>query len=215
MPIPDNQKQYVEIVMHGLIDAGGSDAIPTVNTFHFRRTALTGTITKTPIDTAFQAAIADKIVLAMSVRWNQQRNEVRFINDALDPFVKFTHANAGARAGIAMPSHSAVMILLNSGFRGRSYQGKKFFGPIDEDDTTVGDDDVLNAAAITRFNTVMTDWLAGFTDSNGQIWVPAILSRTLSSLSTNPTVVGATDVVSMAINKRVTSLKGRKVKSVY
>jgi len=215
MPIPDNQKQHAEIIIHGQISDGGSTVVNTQNVFHFRRTALTGTITKAAISSAFQTAIAAKLVLALNERWSQLRNSIRFINDALDQYQDFSNVNVGAITGDCLQSHSSIFILLRSGYRGRSWKGGKHFGPVSESDATSGGDDILNAGAITRFNTLAAAILAGFTDSNGQIWVPFIVSRDGSVIDTNPTTVVGVDVTEVKLNKRVSSHRGRKVASVY
>jgi len=215
MPIPDNQKLHVEVIIHGQTSDGGSSVVNTQNVFHFRRTAATGTITKAAISTAFQTAIAAKLVLALNERWGQLRNSVRFINDALDQFTDYSNVNPGAVAGDGLQSHSSIFMLLRSGYRGRSWKGGKHFGPLSEADATAAGDDILNAAAITRMNTLGAAILAGFTDSNGQIWVPFILSRNASVIDTNPTTVVGVDVTEVKLNKRISSHRGRKVQSVY
>jgi len=215
MPIPDNQKQHVEIILHGITSDGGSSVVNTQNVFHFRRTALAGTITKTAINTAFQAAIGDKVALALNARWEQQRNSIRFINDALDQYQDFSEVNAGAVAGDGLQSHSTIFLLLRSGYRGRSWKGGKHFGPLSEADATAAGDDILNAAAITRFSNLAAAILAGFTDANGQIWVPFIVSRNASVVDTNPTTVVGVDVTEVKLNKRISAHRGRKAASVY
>lgn len=215
MPIPSNQITHVEMRMQGLISGAGSSAKNTFSTFHFRRTTTVNVLSKANIDAAFQTAIGDKIVLALNLTWSQLSNTVRFPNDALDAPTPFTHVNVGARAGDRMASFCAAFLLLQTGLRGKSYRGGSHLGPLSEADSTSGTDDLLNAGALTRFGAIATPLLAGFTDANGNVWVPSVVSRVLSQLAVNPTTVVANDVISVLINKRIGRMKNREVRSVY
>jgi len=99
MPIPDNQKFNMEVKFEGLIAGAGSTSKNTFNTLHFRRTTSVNPFSKAAFDVAFQAAVGDKIVLALNHTWSQLFNTVRCINDAQDAPVFFSHINVGAVAG--------------------------------------------------------------------------------------------------------------------
>ena len=215
MPIPANQVTHCEVKLFGLISSAGSSSKNTVNTFHFRRTTVVNPLSKAHIDTAFQAAIAAKVLLALTLRWAQTFNTVRFLNDATDAPGAFAHANPGAIAGDSMPASNYVYTLLQSGLRGKSYRGNYKLGPPGESATTVGTDDILNAGAITYFGNVASAVLGGFTDADGNIWVPSIVSKKLSQLAINPTFVFYSDVTTIKVNKRVSEMKRRKVASAY
>lgn len=215
MPIPVNQLVNVEIVVNGLIAAGGSGNTPTANIFHFRRTTVVNPVNKANIDAAFQAAIVVPLGAALNNRWLQTRNDVRFLNDANDAYVPFAHAVAGAVAGDSMDSIATAFILLKTGLRGKSYRGSKKLGPLSEADTTSPNEDILNAAAIARMTTLMTALGTPIVDANGNTWNLSVVSTKLSQVRLNPTVVSATDVATIALNKRISRLKKRQRKSVY
>lgn len=215
MPIPANQVTHVEIAVKGIITGGGSNSINTVNVFHFRRTATVLAVPKGPIDAAFQAAIVAPLALALNNRWTQQRNDVRYLNDANDSPVSFAHALVGAVAGDSMTSIEAAFILMRTGLRGKSNRGSKHFGPLSESDTTGANSDILNAGAIALWTNVVTPMLTGFTDATGNVWIPSIVSRKLSVISLNPTNIVSNDVSQVALNKRIGRLRHREAKSVY
>jgi len=215
MPIPAADVRFIEVATKGIIASGGSTTPVTVNVFHFYRTTNTNPVSKAHIDTAYQAGIVVPLAAALNNRWTQQNNTVRYIDDALDAPVLFSHAVVGGVAGDGMAAMDAVFILQQTGLRGKSYRGGKHFGPLSEADTTGPDEDILNAAAITRFGAVVTAMQAGFTDSDGNIWVAVVLSTKQSVLRTNPTTVVANQVTVTSLNKRVGRLKRREPASVY
>jgi hypothetical protein len=215
MPIPDTSKITIEVAMKGQIAAGGSNTVNTVNVFHFRRTTTTNPFVKADIDTAFQGTIVQLFGLAANNRWLQSANSVRAVDDADDLPTDFAHNVAGAVAGDSMTTIEAAYIRLRSGLRGKHYRGSKHFGPLSESDTTAGSEDIFNAGAITNWQNLADGILAGFTDSDGNIWVPVVLSRSLSQLIVNPTTVIAVDVTQATLNKRIGRLRRREAKSVY
>lgn len=215
MPLPSIALSYVEILIKGIITGGGSNSINTVNTFHFRRTTTVNPLDKNHINTAFQASVGADLIACLNNRWSQQTNEIRFINDAEDAYQPFTAVNAGAIAGDGMSSVASVFLYMRSGYRGRSLNGSKKLGPLSESDTTAAASDVLNAAAITRWGTLASTIQVGFTDSDGNVWVPCIVSRLGSQLSKNPTFVSAFDCIQVLLNKRIGRNRRREVASVY
>lgn len=215
MPIPVNQMLDMEIVVNGLVSAGGSSTVKTANIFHFQRTTNANPISKTNIDTAFNTAIVTSLALALNARWTQQNNTVRCINDPLDSPVIFSHGAIGAVAGDSMTSIEAAFILMKTGLRGKSYRGSKHFGPLSESDTTSGTDDIFNAAALTRWGAVVSAINGGFTDANGNIWLPTVVSRKLSNFTATPAVIVANVVSQILLNKRIGRLRRREAKSVY
>ncbi|HET9309353.1 MAG TPA: hypothetical protein VFO46_25285, partial [Candidatus Sulfotelmatobacter sp.] len=168
MPIPANQMLNIEIQVHGVVGAGGSGSRFSDFVFHYaRQNPALALPTKAQIDTAFQAAVVVPMGAALNARFLQSRNSIRYLDDALDAFADFSHAVVGAIAGDSMSTIIAAFHLGRTGLRGKNYLGKKHWFPLSESDTTSGSDDILNAGAITRFNTLGTAWLNGFTDASG------------------------------------------------
>jgi len=215
MSIPLTSIFVAEISMKGLISGGGSNTVNTDFVFHCKRASTAVSPTKAALDTAFQAGWAASIIAALNARWTQKTNEVRWVDDALDAPTPFTHVNVGAIAGDSMASHVSVFMLFKTGIRGRSYRGGKHFGPFSEADATTANDDILNAAATTRVAAIATALAVPLTDSTGNIWTLSVLSRTLSTLTPNPTTVAANNVTTILINKRFANMKRRQVSSVY
>lgn len=200
--------------MKGLIAAGGSGSVNTVFLFHFRRSGGTTSPSKSSINTAFAAAYAPSIVAALNNRWAATLNSIRFIDDALDGYVDFSSALVGAITGDSMPSDQAAYLLLRTGVRGKSYRGSKHFGPMSESDTTTSGD-VFNSGCLTRLAAIATAILPGFTDADGNVWKPCVVSSKYSQLEINPTTVIANDVTAINVNHRVGSMNRRKTASVY
>jgi len=215
MPLPDNQLLVAEIICYGMMDAGGSSTVNTVNIFHYRRAGTAVAMTKTALDTAFQTAIVVPMALCLNARWNQLFNTVRMINDALDPVGQFSHAAVGGVAGDSMTSLASTYTLFRTQLRGRNYRGAKHWGPLSEADATAPDGDILNAAAIARFATLVTALATPITDATTNTWNLEVLSRTKSKLTKNPTLVVSTQVTSILQNKRIGRMRRREVKSVY
>jgi len=215
MPIPANQITTAEIVVGGEIVAGGGQTKLTSYTFHYKRTTTAGTLSKTALDTFFQSTVMDKVLLAVNVRWKQLHNIVRWVDDAVDPGLLISHVNLGAVATPGGNSFDTVMLLLRSAYRGRAWQGRKFFAGLSEADTTQPNDDILNAGAITKWNDVITGLMTPLVDGQGNTWKLQVLSRSGSQLRVNPTTVVTAEIVQTTLNKTVRSMKRRKVASQY
>lgn len=215
MPIPSTSVEVVEIQAKGVVSAGGSNAVNSDSVFQFRRTSTAGAITKASIESAFQTAIMIPITNALNARYVQTMNTVRYVDDALDQPVATTRAVAGQIAGECLPTTISAFLLTRTGLRGKSYKGSKKLFPFSEADTTLATADLWNAACLARLATIAAAYLAGFTDSNGNVWIPVVLSRLLSQLTTNPTVVARYDITAVLVNKRCGRMKRRQVRSVY
>lgn len=212
MPIPGAQMQVCEIVVPARQAAAGSNSPPSINVCHFRRTTTVNPWVNGNIGAAFVASVGAAILAAANVRYTPGSVNVRCVNDAQDPYGVATFAGNGAIATDSLPSDDAVVIILKSAIRGKSYQGRKHFGCGNEADTT---GDVLVGAGLGRWQAVVTAYLAGFTDSDGNIWVPCVLSRKLSKLKTNPTTVVSADVIKILLDLNIGTMRRRRTKTVY
>lgn len=215
MPIPTTSIITAEIQVAGNVASAGSSAKKFLFTFHYRRTSTAVTPTKAALDTIFQSTVVVPLGAALNIRYTQTHNNVRWVDDALDAPTLFPHAVAGGVAGDSMPMGLSAYLLFRTGIRGKSYRGGKHLGPMSEGDTTLLTEDTFNAAALTRLGAVATAALGNLTDSTGNVWVPCVLSRFLSTLTTNPTTVVKNDIVSILINKRPGWMRHRRVASVY
>lgn len=215
MPIPANQIIQAEIVMRGLITAGGSNAVRTAFVFHYRRIAVTLAPSKVALEAAFNAGPSAAILAALNARFTQTLNDVRWLNDAEDPYLSIARAGVGAIAGDSLASSASAYLLHRTALRGRKFRGSKHFGPMSEADVTTANDDIWNAAALVRLAAINTALLTPLVDVTPNTWNFCVLSRSISTLTTNPTTVVTNDVTQGLVNKRVGSMLGRKVQSTY
>jgi hypothetical protein len=213
--LPDAQLLNLQVIVYGIITSGGSNTKNTVTVFNYRRNAVALPQSKSAFNAIFQSSVVVPMAAALNNRWTQQHNTVRFVDDALDAPTLFTGAAVGGVAGDGLATTLGIYLSLQTSLRGKSYRGGKWFGPLSEADVTAPDDDILNAAGIGRFNTLKSAVFATLTDSSTNSWTPSVLSRLKSQLVSNPTTVISTEVTSVLLNKRVTSLRQRKVASVY
>lgn len=206
--------EYCQIVSYGVMAASGSGSKNIVNVYNWRRTNIVNPLSKVNIESAFQTAIMVPVTAALAASYTQSKNSVRFFDDATDPPFDVARAVAGAIATVRAESFLAAVIRFKTGIKGRSGMGRKHYGPIADADA---EGDVLLAGAITRFGTVKTAVLAGFTDSDSNVWVPIVLSTKLtggSQLLFNPTTVIANDITSGILNKTVGTMRRRKTATV-
>jgi hypothetical protein len=204
-----------ELVVHGEMASKGSGTVPTRSIFHFQRRGQSGSPTKAALATAFNTNILTPIAAALNASWSSSITAVRWVDDATDPYENATTIHTGGISGDRLPPHNAAFLLCTTLLRGRSYRGSKHLGPVSESDTTAGSEDVFNAACIARWQTVINALVADLVDSNGITWDFAILSRTLSQTTTNPTTIVANVVQEVQLNERIGRMKKRQVKSVY
>lgn len=206
---------FIEFITQGYSVARGGGTKKFFNIFHFRRTTTVNVVDKTHINTAFNLIIGPAILAALSVDYTQTANTVRFFENPLDAPFTITQAGVGAIAGDRLPDFAAVVTQFHSGFRGKPFRGSKHWGPIAESDTT-GDD--LTAGAVTRFTTVMTSVVAGFTDADGNVWVPGIKGGVRfgspAQYLVAPTTTVWTDIGYGVLNKSLGTMKRRKIATV-
>lgn len=206
--------QFAELVMNAFSVARGGAAKNIANVYQFYRTNGIGPRVKANVESAFQAAIGDVALLALNVDYTQTGTSVRWMDDATDAPVSFAEAGVGAIANDRSPDHVCATVQLHSGRRGWASRGSKHFGPISEDDTL---GDVLDAGAIVRFQALADAILAGFTDTDGNQWLPIIVSRAVLShpvFSTNPTFWVWAQVTNVIVNHSLGSMRRRKIRTV-
>lgn len=211
MAIADNLKAVWEVSLTGTIAAAGGTSVPLAMVFMFRRTSFTNPVSKSEIADAFDTAYMGTLKAAMNNRANISAIKVRCVNDAEDLAHSKTVDHDGAIATDSLPSDSVAVIQLKSAVRGKWAQGRKYFGPLSEADTT---GDVLTGDGLTRMQAVRDKMDDGFTDASGNTYVPAVLSRKYSQIASNPTTVVVNDIVSCVLNKNISRLGRRKQRTV-
>ena len=205
--------EVAEVQMRGTFTAAGSTSKFIFNIFHFRLATLAAAPTKTALATIFNTNIRTPFLAAANVRYDTDGTDVRCINDATDVYQSFITAPAlqGAIATDSEPVTTCVSMLYRTGLRGKNYRGAKRFAGVNEVDTT---GDVLTGAGLVRWQTLQTALAANMTDALGNVWVPCVVSRSLSQLVANPTTVVNNDVVAVLLNLNIGTMRGRRVATV-
>jgi hypothetical protein len=210
-----NAINYVEIVSQAFAVARGGGVKNFFNIYHFRRTTTSNPLVRANVQTAFQTAVMVPVLAALNVDYTQTNNTLRFFENPTDAPIAVTQAGVGAISGDRLPDFSAVVVQLKTGVRGKVGRGSKHYGPIAESDTT-GDD--LVSGSVTRFQAVGAAIVAGFTDSDGNVWIPGLKGapRLLSPAQyvVAPTTTVWTDITSYLLNKSLGTMKRRKIKTV-
>jgi hypothetical protein len=214
MAIPATQILQAELILSGMISSAGGNSVRTDNVFHYSRISTVTAPSKAALSAAFQGAVVAPLAACLNHRWSATLVSVRWMNDPTDQALPFNCADVGAIAGDSMPSDNYVFMSIKCGLKGGNFLGNKKIGPISESDSTTGTDDILNAAALARFNTLATAMLTSITDASPNTWNMGVWSRTLQEQIVLPSVA-IVQATAIAINQRISSMKKRRVKSVY
>jgi hypothetical protein len=215
MPIAPTAILQAEIQVSGIVTAGGSNTRKALQVYHYRRTSTVVTPTKAALSTIFISNMIPLIRACLNARYTGVGVSVRWLNDALDQATLFSSTGVGLVSGDSMPTTEAAFILFQTGLRGKSYRGSKHIFPMSESATTTGTDDIWNAGALVYLGALAAGALASLPDATPNNWIPCVLSRKKSQLRTNPTTVETNDVSSVLVNKRVGTMRHRKVLSTY
>ena len=155
---------------------------PVFNVWDFKRTTTGGSPSKANALTAFNTAIMTPLRACLSASYIGDFQDVRWLDDPLDPYATSTVTTPGGVAGDSVPSLNNVFMKMTSGLRGQTNRGGKHIGPIAEASTLL---DEINAGEITLFATFVTALLAGMTGADGFVYQPFITSQKNSVF--NPT----------------------------
>lgn len=215
MPVVAADLRHAEVVLRGLAAAKGSNAVQTVNLFHFRRLSTIVDVNKLNIITAFLTGIVAPIAALLNESWTGYQVDVRMLEDVTDPYLSAGTAAVGAITGDRISTEVSAYLLLRTPYRGRSYRGSKHLGPMSESDSTAATADLWNAGALTRLHDVADAIMAGLNTAEGNVWVPVIWSRRQSDMTTIPATIRSYDLSQILVNKRQGRMKRRQVKSVF
>lgn len=209
--IPDAQLLVVQAVVLGNVSQTGVNTKNVEFVFHFRRLATTFPLSKAAFEVAFQSNIAATVIANLNAAYTQTANQVRCLNDATDANYSNARSVVGGITGDQQQNFDTLVLQYKTGYRGKSGRGSKHFAPLTATDTL---GNTLVAGTVTAWQTVAGTLAAQFTDGVGNVWRPVILSRKLSQLKTNPTVVFTNDVTNILLNKTTGTMKKRKVKTI-
>jgi len=204
-------QEYVQIAMTGTIAAGGAGAKNVVNLYHFRRSSTINNINKTNISDAFQTAIGDAVLDALQADYQQTANVVRFFDDALDFAAPQTQSGVGAVATARSPDFVAAVVRYKANINSRSGRGSNHYGPIAEADT---DGDTCQAGLFTKLQTIGNAVQNGFTDADGNVWLPVIKSSKFGAqYAVNPVTVVTFPIVQFIANLTLGTMRRRKARA--
>jgi len=213
--LPATDLLTAEIIQHGTIDSAGANARVFDFVWHFQRIGIALDPSEVAVANAFHTAIGVPVMAALNARAEQSYISVRFMEDPLRKAPKFTHTLAGSITGDSMVMDDAAMLLINTALRGKSYQGRKHFGPMSESDTTTNGD-VFNATCVTKLQTIATAALAGFTDSTPNTWKLGVYSRSLSQPTRQPNALIIWNAANQVlVNGTVRTMGSRRPVSTY
>jgi len=210
MGIADASKLHHLVLVKGEIAALGMSVTPTINLLYYRRTAIVAPLNQANLITAFHTAVKASWKAAASSSWTWLSTMTRCIDDATDAGTLTVVTEAGGVAGECMPTYNAQLISKACLLRGKSYRGRVFFPSVPEGSA---DGNTLTAGGLALLVTVADKLDDGFTDADGNPYVPVVFSAKLSQVVTNPTTVTTTDISACTAHDPVTSLKRRKRKA--
>jgi len=199
--------EYVQIVQIGHAASGTEPRTkPVINVHNFKRAAILPTLSKANIRTAFNANVQTLLSALLSVSYIADWNDIRFLDDPLDPYDRAASAIDGGVSGDSLPSIVNVTQQLKTGIRGRTYRGSKHYGPIAESTTTL---DQLQATPYGLWQTFLGYYIGGFTDSDGNVWTPVVVSQKFSTFNPTTAVVSAATVTMGLTNQTLGYMRRR------
>ena len=213
MSIPTTDIHVAEISLRAHLLAEGGSQQACVNVFHYRRIATAVDPSKSALATIFQSTIVAALIALVHQDYEVESIGVRWIDDALDPEIALLPGGAavGALSTADSPDHNAIAYYYKTALRGRNFRGRKSFGGIAA--ATI-DGDVIAAASLAAWQSFATTLVNPLTDSDGNVWAAYVLSRELSALQSNPTIVDGADVIQVILNKNITTMNSRKIATV-
>lgn len=155
------------------VSTGESRTKLVYNVYDFYRTTASGASTKTAIATAFKSSILTPLAACLSVSYQTDFLDLRWLDDPLDPYLTQALALPGTITGDSLPSVNNVYVQTGSGIRGGKFRGAKRYGPIAESSTTL---DTLTSGSQTLWATFCAALIAGFT-ADGSTYTPFIVSQ--------------------------------------
>jgi len=182
-----------------------------INVFHYHKSSSTGNPSLAGIAAWFNGNIMATFTPLLNVRCSNPRCFVRPLDD---PYVMEVEDGVGAGApavtGDPLSVVLAAVITLNTGVRGRSFQGRKHFSGLSESDTDGGDE--LKAGSITTWTGVGSAIAVQANDGAGNTYNPCVLSPTLSGILNVPPYFTGADVVDTSLNHILGTMRRRKEK---
>jgi hypothetical protein len=205
--------RVVELSVQGhSIEANGQSK-PIWNIFHWGNTSGFQGESALGMGNAFVAQIWPTIAAALSVGYVADQVLARFLDFATEQYAVCTKHTNGVVIGDRLPSHSAVTVRYKTAQRGKNYRGSKHFAPVAEGDTLT---DEIDPAQQAKWNTLTTAISSAFVvTGTGGVWSPAVVSRNLSQLKTDPVSIVGAYVTQGILNLTIGTMRHRKEKTKH
>jgi len=209
MLIPDADVKVIEVKVNGLLAALGMATTETVNLFHYRRTTFPNPFNHANFLDAVMTLLEPDWLDAVSASWSLVDWNARCLDDATDAGATATGGGAGSIAGDCLPGFNNMLVSKKSGMRGPSYRGRFYFCGVPESGV---DGNTLAAGQLALLTTLAALLDNGFSDSDGNAYVPCVFSPSLSQVEMNPTFCYTSDVVQCEAKDPVSVLRSRKAR---
>lgn len=204
---------FVEIAVIGhVVNNDGITNKNIVNVYHYRRSAGGVVPSNANVEAAFAALIKPNYAACLSVALVGDDVRTRFLDDPSFPVAPSGDTFPGGLSGDNAPTCESAYVKVRSNIRGKNYRGSKHFSPIAESSTL---NQELTITAIGLFSALAVALFTNFTDADGNVWRPIILSRTLSNLTTSPASITYGDVIFAQASKTIGTMRHRKEKARY
>jgi len=201
---------FVELTMRGTVTrSSGGDEIVS-NVFHYVCLPGASTLSPANVAAAFNAKMGGSVPAVLSDTYISIETLYRNLMSPLNPVIITAVIADGVVTGDRLPLMSSAVIRLKCADRGKRFRGSKHLAPLAESQTLL---DELTAGVLVTMGTVGTAFSTTFTDSDGNVWNPIVLSRTYSNLTAlTPTFVFSL-VNGFIVNKTVGTMRRRKEKT--
>lgn len=206
-------RDVCEIVIQGTVPTVGSGTKNVYNIFHYQSRAHPATDSAIQVANQFVTAVWSSIAAQLSVLYTGVTTLARLMDVSTNQYGLGVAPANGSIAGARLPLDNAVVCLLRTQERGKSFRGSKHFGAIAESQQL---NDELTAAAVTAWSSAIQTLVQGVSVPGGQVWDPVILSRHLSSygVGANPVILIGSIIQSALLNKTLGTMRRRKERTV-
>lgn len=199
----------IELRVQGALTLEDGLNRPLVNVFHFKRLSGPTQPTLQELCDSFATNNQNHLQAVLNVRVIDFYASARPLDDPLVPEqTQSTGHGVGAVTGDPLSASLAAVLRYKTGVRGRSFSGSKHFGGLSEDDTDGGDE--LNAASVTLWNTVISGLASTIGDTSSNLYIPCVLSSTLSRINDSPPIFTGATVTSIELNPILGTMRRRK-----
>ena len=211
MPLADVDKVHFEITVRGTLAALGGQSQSTVTPFHYIRTTFANPHLGANAIAAFHTACQAELLACCNLNWSWDRTTIRCLNSPTETEVTANVGLPGGIAGDMLPSYCAGIITKKTALRGRSYRGRSYIPGVPETGTT---GNAATAGQLALYNALADKLDLPITAAPAITYIPAVLSRKLSNLIADPSIVIATPILDCFARSVLGRLSSRKSRTL-